>query len=172
VSPGTYLGKVIKREQLKVVFYISEEVADRLTMGQSFHFTVTNGDSHEYNGFITKISPSADPINKKIRVEGALANEELQLTPEMFINVTMDISAGTFDADKVYVPMNAIIFGQNDRYVYVVENGQAVRRDIEMGEIYGMWVEVLSGVTKEDALITEGHRNLPPPGGVAVNVAS
>lgn len=169
VAPGTYLGKVIQHEQVKVVFYVSEEVAGRLWLGQAFNFSVENGEVQNFAGYVGKISPSADPINKKIRVEGAVDNADYLLKPEMFVNLSLDLSVETFKAGKVYVPMNSIIFAQNDRYVYVVENGEAVRRDIEIGGVYGTWVEVLQGLSKSDDLIVEGHRNLPPAGGIKVN---
>jgi len=170
VSMGTYLGKVIQHEQVKVVFYAAEDVADRLVLGQPFTFQVTNAGIHDYIGVVNKIAPSADPINKKIRVEGAIANEDFFLKPEMFINLNLDISTETFDLSKTYVPMNSIIFAQNDRYVYVVKSDKAVRKNIEIGEIYGMWVEIFSGIDKDDVLIVEGHRNLPPSGNVDVNI--
>lgn len=170
VGMGTYLGKVIQHEQVKVVFYVAEDVADRLVLGQPFSFRVTNAGVHDYTGVINKISPQADPINKKIRIEGAIANDDLFLKPEMFINLHIDISTETFDPSKTYVPMNSIIFGQNDRYVYVLQANKAIRKDIEIGEVYGMWVEVFSGLEKDEVLIVEGHRNLPPVGGVEVSV--
>jgi RND family efflux transporter MFP subunit len=170
VAPGTYLGKVIQHEQVKVVFYVSEEVAERLMLGQAFSFLVENGGVRAFIGHINRISPSADPINKKIRIEGLVANTDHLLKPEMFVNLGLDISAETFDPIKVYVPMNSIIFAQNDRYVYVVEDGEAVRRNVDVGQVYGMWVEVLQGLSKSDDLIVEGHRNLPPAGDIAVTI--
>jgi multidrug efflux pump subunit AcrA (membrane-fusion protein) len=88
----------------------------------------------------------------------------------MFISLQLDISTETFDPAKIYVPINSIIFGQNDRYVYVLEGDKAIRETVEIGEIYGMWVEVSSGLNKNDLLIVEGHRNLPPAGDVEVNI--
>ena len=170
VSVGTYLGKVIQSEQVKVVFYVSEDIADRLVLGQRFHFSASNGTVHDYTGVINKIAPAVDASNKKIRVEGAVANADLFLKPEMFINLTMDVSGQTFDASKVYVPMNSIIFGQNEQYLYVLKEGMAVKQNIEIGDMYGSWVEVVTGVTKDDVLIIEGQRNLPPAGGVEVTI--
>ena len=88
----------------------------------------------------------------------------------MLVNLSLDVSTATFDPARIYVPMNAVIFAQNDRYVYVVENGQAERRKIDVGEVYGNWIEVTQGLAKTDELIVEGQRNLPPSGGIAVNV--
>ncbi len=171
VSVGTYLGKVIQHESVKVVFYVSKENADRLGFGQAFQFSLTDNGSREYTGFINKISPSADPQNKKIKIEGAVQNEDFELKPETFINLSLDLSSETFDLTKVYVPMNAIIFAQNDQYVYLLEGELAVRRNIEVGRVFGMWIEVTSGLSKQDVLIVEGQRNLPPSGNVIVQVS-
>ena len=90
----------------------------------------------------------------------------------MFVNLTLDLSDRSFDPAKVYVPMNSIIFSQNDRYVYLYENGQAIRHSIEIGEVLGSWVEVLGGLSRQDQLIVEGHRNLPTAGGVDVTIVN
>ena len=66
--------------------------------------------------------------------------------------------------------MNSIIFAQNDRYVYVVKNDQAIRRNVEVGPVYGMWIEISQGLSKSDDLIVDGHRNLPPAGNIEVTV--
>jgi len=169
VAPGTYLGKVIQYEQVKVVFYVSKENADKLNLGKSFTFSIEE-DSEEFIGMIAKISPSANPQNKKIKIEGSVQNSNLFLKPETFITLHLDISGETFDSTKVYVPMNSIIFAQNSQYVYVLENEQAIRRNIKVGKIHGIWMEVLDGLGKSDILIVDGQRNLPPDGGVDVQV--
>ncbi|MBN2307085.1 efflux RND transporter periplasmic adaptor subunit [Candidatus Peregrinibacteria bacterium] len=170
ISPGTRLGKVIRYEQVKVIFYVAQDVADRLTLGHSFTFSVSSSDVHDFLGVVSQITPAADSVNRKIQIEGLVINEGHFLTPGMLVNLSFDISAATFDPAKIYVPMKAVIFAQNDRYVYVVENGRAERRKIEVGEVYGSWIEVMQGLAKTDELIVEGQRNLPPSGGVAVNV--
>jgi len=171
VTTGTYLGKVIQHESVKVIFYLSEDNAERLNLGQLFNFIVEEDSDKKYTGIISKISPAADPINKKIRIEGSIENKDFFLKPEMYVNLELDISRETFDPTKVYAPMNSIIFNQNEKYVYLIENGQAIRRSIEIGNIFGVWVEIVSGLTKNDVLVIEGQRNLPSEGGVSVRIA-
>jgi len=170
VSPGSHLGKVIRYDQVKVVFYVAEEVADRLALGHPFTFSVSDGEVREYSGVVSRIAPAADAQNKKIQIEGLVINEDYLLKPEMLVNLSLDLSGATFDAAKIYVPMHAVIFAQNDRYVYVVEDGQAVKRDIQIGPIYDRWIEVTAGLSKTDEVIVDGQRNLPPAGGVEVNI--
>lgn len=171
VSPGTPLAKIIDKDQVKIVFYLSKENAERLFVGQEFTFTLDqNGQS--MSGFVTRISPTADAQNKKILVEGQASNPQGLLKPEMYVNVQVDASQQTFDPSKIYVPMNAIIFAQNTQYVYVAENGMALRKQIEIGDIFGLWVEVTAGLEKSELLIIEGQRNLPPSGDTRVTISS
>lgn len=170
VTPGMFLGRVIQYQQVKVVFYVSEENAGRIWLGQPFIVELKEDGLKEFTGAVSKIAPSADPLNKKIRIEGIVGNQDLYLTPEMFVVVGLDLSKKTFEPGKIYVPMNSIIFAQNAQYVYVIEENTAVRKSITIGDIFGSWVEVTGGLKKNDLLIVEGHRNLPPSGGVEVNI--
>jgi len=59
---------------------------------------------------------------------------------------------------------------ENGRAVYVVENGQAQRRQVEIGVIKGDRVQITAGLTPGDQLIVAGHRFVAP--GQTVNVVS
>ncbi|MDH5596887.1 MAG: efflux RND transporter periplasmic adaptor subunit [Candidatus Peregrinibacteria bacterium] len=170
VTPGFYLGRVIQRDSVKIVTYLSKENADRLTLGQSFEYEIEGGE--KALGVISKIAPSADPANKKIRVEGVAANKELELKPETFINLQLDLSTEAFEPGSIYVPMNAIIFTQNNQYVFVVEDGLARKQDVEIGDLFDNFVEITNGLSQSDLLIVEGHRNLPATRSVEVHVTN
>lgn len=167
VGPGTHVGKVIRSQEMTVVFYLSEENALRTGVGSPFTFSLADGQ--EYSGTIARIAPAADPINKKVKVEGVVENTGSQLKAETLVNVHLDVSTGTFDPNTLYIPMNAIIFGQNEEYVYVIENEMAIKKPIVIGPIFENWVEVVSGLNQGEMLIVEGQRNLPPEGGIKVN---
>ncbi len=170
VSIGSNLGKIIQSESVKIVFYLSRENSEGLKVGQTFDFTTNQNDGREFVGSITKIAPAADPINKKIKIEGATDNVDLYLKPEMYINLNLDLSQQAFSDSRVYAPMNAVLFNQSSQFVYVLEKGLAQKRAIEVGEVYGSWIEVTQGLDKSDELIIEGQRNLPFAGDVEVNV--
>ncbi|MBU0577746.1 efflux RND transporter periplasmic adaptor subunit [Patescibacteria group bacterium] len=157
VAPGTLIGKVIQYQQVKVVFYVSDDIADTLSVNHPIKFT-ESGD--EFSGVISKISPAVDLVNKKIRVEAIAANNKLDLTPDMFVDISIDVSEKIFDDDKIYIPLNALMIDQNEQFVFVADNGIAVQHDVEIGSIYDKWVEVVSGLSKANHLITDGHRNL------------
>lgn len=71
-----------------------------------------------------------------------------------------------YTADKaVVIPVNTIQSDEKNKYVYVMEklsNGKAVARKkiINIGEVYGEIVEVKTGLSAGEQLITEGYQNL------------
>lgn len=160
VSVGTLVAKVIQHEQVKVVFYVSKDIANKLAINNQIAFEVTNNGSRDFVGVISKISPSADPISKKIKIEAITSNDDLYLKPEMFVDVMINISETTFDPNRVYIPLNSVIVGQNEQFVFVVKDDKAMKKVIEMGEIFDKWVEITDGLAGSDLIVVEGHRNL------------
>ncbi len=218
LSPGTLIGTVIQSQQVVLVFYLSEQDAGRLSVGQEFQFSLSSDSDELHLGNISKIAPTADPNSRKIRFEGTIQDSGLNLRPETYVNVQLDLTDGTFDASKIYAPLNAVIFGQGENYVYLVEEdisflpGEYVdhffaswfealdaakpasslipvdlrthldfsydfksplarRRPVDIGDQFGVWVEILEGLQMTDRLIVDGQRNLPPEGEVTVDIA-
>ena len=65
-------------------------------------------------------------------------------------------------AKHVVVPDKAVLkqSGSGDRYVYVVENGKAVFKKVELGRRMGTEYEIISGLNTGDDVVTEGHARL------------
>jgi len=67
--------------------------------------------------------------------------------------------------NAVVIPINTLQSDENNKYVYVMEklsNGKTVatRKVIVLGLVYGDLVEVKSGLTGGEQLITAGYQNL------------
>jgi membrane fusion protein, multidrug efflux system len=61
------------------------------------------------------------------------------------------------------VPANAVMMqeGTNERYIFVVENGIAVRKPVILGQRFDDRFEIAGGDLKEgDNLVTEGQARL------------
>ncbi len=162
VMPGKYLAKIIQYKKIKLIFYLPKDLSAHLYIGQNFTFSTQDSKEHVLSAKIEKIAPSADSLNKKIRIEGIADNTNFLLKPETFVNVYLDLSKQIFNPSKIYIPINAVIFSQNEAYVFVLEGENAVRHNIVIGKTYGKWLEVKSGLKKGDILLVEGFRNLDP----------
>ena len=65
--------------------------------------------------------------------------------------------------------MSAIVMRDDQRTVYVIEDGHAVRKVITTGYIGENLVEVLSGLSEEDQVITGGQNKFKEGGQVKVS---
>ena len=68
------------------------------------------------------------------------------------------------------MPLSAIAMRDDQRTVYVIEDGVAVRRVLATGYIGENLVEVLGGITEKDFIITGGLNKVRE--GAAVRVSS
>ena len=58
------------------------------------------------------------------------------------------------------VPLSAIVMRDDQRTVYTVQDGKAVRRVIKTGYIGDNLVEVLDGISADDQVITGGQNKI------------
>jgi len=72
----------------------------------------------------------------------------------------VELNFGTID--HVVIPDLAIIKqpGTNTRYVFTVENGQARRREVELGRLIGDQYEVISGIQTGAQVVIAGQSRL------------
>lgn len=102
--------------------------------------------------------PTIDPTTRTFSVELKFPNPDLALRPGMFGRVTMVLG----DAERVMVPDRAVLrqMGVNERYVFVVENGQTVRKPVQTGRLVGTDLEVIKGLKAGEKVVIAGTAGL------------
>jgi membrane fusion protein, multidrug efflux system len=71
--------------------------------------------------------------------------------------------------DVLLIPVPAVVHEGADTYVFVASGGKAQRRSIVTGLADEQHVEVVSGLKRDEPVITHGHAGLPD--GAAISVA-
>ncbi|HVV83379.1 MAG TPA: efflux RND transporter periplasmic adaptor subunit [Kofleriaceae bacterium] len=108
----------------------------------------------EYDGKVTFVYPYLDPMTRTGRVRIALANRGLALKPDMYATVTFHVALGK----RVQVPAAAIIYTGPRRIVFVDAGKGSLRaQEITTGAESGDTVEVLSGLSAGDVVVTSGN---------------
>lgn len=106
---------------------------------------------------IDRISPTIDMRNGTFRATAYVDNSAGRLAPGMF---------GRFDiayekrVDALTIPAAAIIEEDNEVVVYVVTDGEALRRPVTIGIEDNGLVEVLDGLDENDQIVVTGQRSL------------
>jgi Cu(I)/Ag(I) efflux system membrane fusion protein len=103
---------------------------------------------------VSPVLPQFDPATRTLKVRLEADNPGFVLRPEMFVDVEMPVELGP----AITVPKEAVIDSGTRRVVYV-DKGQGVfePRKVETGFREGDRVEIVSGLTEGEKVVTSGN---------------
>lgn len=157
VSPGQKIAEISDMNLVKVEVDLTSEDVYRVEFGQS---AMING---MFEGVISRINPSADPITKKVKAEIAFNNSEQYLIPETFVDITIPVdgrNGASYSEGRFFIPLKAVTITQTENYIFIVKEDKAVKTSVEIGESAGDKIEIIAGLNNGDELIIDGNRGL------------
>jgi membrane fusion protein (multidrug efflux system) len=164
VSPGTVITTLDDTSVIKVDFAVPENVLAGLREGLKVAVTAAAFPGREFTGTVTGIDSRVDPVSRSVTVRANLPNPDLALKPGMFLNVTLERD----EHDALMVPEAALVPEQSRQFLFVVENGRAVRREVRIGRRQPGRVEIIAGLTAGEEVIVEGTQKARDGGAVHV----
>jgi membrane fusion protein (multidrug efflux system) len=151
VDANTRIATLQQVDRLKIDFSVPEKYAGRLKPGNPVTFRAADGE--QLQGEIYAIDPRIDSNTRTLLARAVCRNDRGRLLPGAFASI--EIALAKLD-NAVMIPAEAIIPGLDDRSVFVVEDGKAVRRKIETGARTAGTVHVLSGLATGEEVIVSG----------------
>ncbi|MGM0376934.1 MAG: efflux RND transporter periplasmic adaptor subunit [Bacteroidota bacterium] len=111
-----------------------------------------------FTGEVHLKHPTVDPSTRTFTVETKFPNADKHIRPGMFGRINMVFET----LERVTVPDLAIQRqqGTNDKFVFVVEDGKAVRKVVKTGRRIDDFYEITSGLSAGEEVITAGHSGL------------
>jgi cobalt-zinc-cadmium efflux system membrane fusion protein len=153
-------------EKVLVKAPVAESLVNRLKEGQKVRVKVRAAGEQPFEGVITSIAPSADPVSKAFPVKVQLENPRQVLKPGMFAEV--QFTAGQQEA--LLVPREAVVGDGEKSFVWVVKDGRATKKEVKTGDSDGARIAVTEGIAEGEEVVVAGQENLQE--GAAVNVAA
>ena len=135
-------------DSLKAVFYVPEKTYEVLEEGQEVVFT--QGEK-EYSGHLTKLYDIVEDASGLHKAEATVTSGADKLKAGMSVKITL-VSDSADNA--LLVPLNAVYYENERAYVYCMEDGKAVKTEIEAGISENDMVQVKSGITTDTMVIT------------------
>lgn len=117
---------------------------------------------------IMHIGNSADVMTKLVPVTLQLPKISLKANQVLNVQLPLVYSGVNAEVKSVFIPLDALIVGTEENYVYVDESGVARKRLVKIGAISGDRVEVVDGLSGSDAVIVQGARELTDGDSVTV----
>ena len=111
------------------------------------------------SGELTTLDNQIDPATGTLKLKATFANADDSLFPNQFVNVRLNIAE---KAGAVTIPQDAVQYGSEGTYIYVVENNKAQLKVLELGVVDNGQVEVRKGLNAGDQIVLEGLDRLRP----------
>lgn len=108
---------------------------------------------------IRNVAASADPTTRLVNVTVALPKIFFRNNQSLRVRIPLGTSAGA-EGENLYVPLDAVIIGTEEQYVFVVRDGKAVKTSLKLGTIEGDQAQVLEGLSEDDEVVVDGAKNL------------
>lgn len=157
VKAETVVATIARIENLKLRFHVPEVDAARIQQGQSVDFVVRAIPEKTFSGKIFFISTVADPETRMVEVKAHVANSDLQLRPGYFASVSLKTSV---HRNAILVPEEAVIPTETGFVSYIVQDGVAMRRPIDIGQRTEGRVEILKGLKQGELVVIRGGHSL------------
>lgn len=156
-APGAPLFTVEQQDPMKVVLQVSERDLPYIKVSLPVTVRVDAAQNiKDFDGRVEAVIPSGDPRSRTFEVRVVLNNKEALLQSGMFARVQ-------FQKDSrpgLLIPAKAVVEHGQLQGVYVVQDGRARLRWVRLGKVFGDRIEVISGVSAGDQIVTDGQDNI------------
>ena len=159
VTAETELYTLVDLNGVWVMADIFEIDAQRVRIGQAAHVSIpgVNGSGSIF-ARVTYIQPQVDPATRTLKVRLELANPKMQLRPDMWVYVDIDLAGPR----RLSVPASAVLDAGTSKTVFVDRgNGNFEQRMVETGirfaDASGGRIEILKGLVGGERIVTSGN---------------
>lgn len=153
VSSGTALFSIVDLSRVTVDALVPLSGAALVQTGQTASLSVQGLDDLDLEATVDRISPIAVEGTRSFTAYLTLDNPEGRLRGGMFVTGRI-VTASSPDA--LAVPSRALLGEEDARYVLVVEDGEIVRKDVEVAQVWTRLdrVEIASGIEDGDTVVS------------------
>lgn len=156
VRPGDVVARLIDDSEMNLEFTVPSTFLRSLKPGTKVVARTDDLPGMIFNGEIATLDNAIDPVSRSVRVRATLPNSERILMSGMFMEIVL-----TADPRRsLSIPEEAVQPVGPKTFVFRVDNSgdepSAQRIEVKLGALDRGYLEVLSGLSQSDQIITEG----------------
>ncbi|MCF8011550.1 MAG: efflux RND transporter periplasmic adaptor subunit [Clostridiales bacterium] len=161
IGPSRPLFKVVRTNPMYIETGVAEKNIGDIKKGQTVLINVDSIGGKQLEGKVTHIGPVPGQQNNTYPIKILVQNDG-RLKPGMVAVINVVIAE---HKDALVVPQKAIINENNKDYVFIVENGKAVKKEVKTGLTKpGVSVdrvcEIIEGLEKGEKVVFVGNDGL------------
>lgn len=153
VMPETELYAIADLSRVWIMADVFESDAGKVRPGSAAVVKLPYETGRDIRAKVSYIQPQVDPATRTLKVRLEAPNPGLALKPDMFVQVEFQFAV----APRLAVPADAVINTGLRKTVFVDRgNGNFEPRRVETGVRFGDRIQVLSGLSPGERIVTAG----------------
>jgi multidrug efflux pump subunit AcrA (membrane-fusion protein) len=159
VSSASIVATILRSNPIKILIQVAEADVPYLTLGHGVSLEVDAYKDRKFAGTVTAVNPAVDPASRAASIEAKVENGDNKLRSGMFATVRINKEGGTAG---IFVPKAAVYNDQPTQSyrVFVIQDGVAKLRVVQLGSEEGDSMQILSGVAADETVATSGLEQL------------
>lgn len=155
VGPSMPIFKIAEIETLKVLLPVPDYQIENWEIGKEITLGVNGGKKV---GKVTQIFPTTNQRTGTISVEVEVKNEDKKWFPGQVVKAEATIKEKT----GIFVPIEAVISvgTNNNPFVFIIKDNKAVKTEVTVGKLFENKLEITSGLSLGDQVVTQGADRL------------
>lgn len=156
VTAGTEICHLADMSPLLGSIFMPENQVNRVSIGQPVEVRSDAAPSHTFTAHIQRVAPIVDSRTGTVKVTVELEGDDNRpLVPGSFVRVLIETDR---HEDTLTIPKRAVVEQGGESFAFRIdEEYKAHRVRVETGYSFDDDIEVLSGLSAGDRIVTAGH---------------
>ncbi|MDY7034349.1 MAG: efflux RND transporter periplasmic adaptor subunit [Thermodesulfobacteriota bacterium] len=144
--------------EVKIITTATERDVPHIKKGMRVEIQVDAFPERIFPGKISIVNPTVDPVTHTCDIEIHISNKYLTIKSGMFARVRLYVG----QKSALVVPRDALnrFPGTGSYYVYTVEDGKAILKNVKTGQSQGNNIELTSGLKLGEKVVVKGQNRL------------
>jgi RND family efflux transporter MFP subunit len=141
------IATIVRTNPLRMRIDVPEQSIAQARVGQSVSLTTSAYPDRQFAGTIVRIVPGLNPTSRTMTAEAEVNNIDGLLKPGQFATVKILLPESR---PAVLVPTTSVRQDGTTNRVFVIKDGRAEERIVQLGEVENEMVEIRNGVRPDE----------------------
>lgn len=150
-TPNSKVATIVRTAVLRLRIDVPEQSVGKIAVGQGISAQVSAYPDRSFAGRVVRIAPSLNATSRTLTVEAEIENVDGLLKPGQFATVRITQSQ---PVPAVMVPTTAVRTDGDINRVFVIKDGVAAERLVQLGLLENEMIEIKQGVREGETVAT------------------
>ena len=156
-ATNTKVATILRTSVLRLRIDVPEQSIGKVAVGQGVSIQTSAYPDRNFAGTIVRIAPSVNATSRVLSVEAEVENVSGLLKPGQFATVRITQSK---PEPAVMIPASAVRADGDNNKVFVIKDGVAEERQVQIGLLENNLIEVKQGIRENETLATSNLEKL------------